>query len=68
MEAKSMSKPTLHQHKQQHLQRQGRRSSWQVTAAAMVAPTVTRWHPAARIAGWMLLALTVTTLGVFGLA
>ena len=36
-------------------------------AQAVVTPTVTRWHPAARATAWTLLAMTVTALWVFGL-
>ncbi len=32
-----------------------------------ITPTVTRWPPAARAAGWTLLAMTVTAFMVFGL-
>ncbi len=38
-----------------------------MAAPALITPTVTRWHPAARAAGWTLLAMTLTALWVFGL-
>lgn len=36
-------------------------------SAIAITPTVTRWPPAARAAGWTLLAMTVTAFVVFGL-
>lgn len=36
-------------------------------AAMTIAPTVTRWHPAARAAGWTLLVMTLMALAVFSL-
>lgn len=47
-----------------HRQRQLR----QRPACAVITPTVTRWHPVARAAGWTLLALTLTAFWLFGLA
>jgi hypothetical protein len=34
-------------------------------ATLAITPTFTRWHPAARAAGWTLLTLTLTAFVVF---
>ena len=47
-----------------HRQRQLR----QRAAGAVITPTARRWHPAARAAGWTLLAMTLTAFWLFGLA
>lgn len=36
-------------------------------AAMTIAPPATRWHPAARAAGWTLLVMTLMSLAVFSL-
>lgn len=44
-----------------------RRARQRRAATIAVTPTLTRWHPAARAAGWTLLAMTVTAFVVYGL-
>lgn len=51
---------TMH-HLHSHRARQQRATTIAIT------PSVTRWHPAARAAGWTLLAMTLTVFVVFRL-
>jgi len=41
------------------------RSRQRRAATMVITPTVTRWHPAARAAGWTLLAMTLAASVVF---
>lgn len=48
-------------------QRQRQRRFRQRPAGALITPTVTRWHPAARAVGWALLLLTLAAFWFLGL-